>query len=298
MKAWKPLLTRLAIYLALLYVLVPAAIKYRGIHPQISINELYAPIVFLGVIAAFILLKREELKTYKYTFSWKQALIFGLLGYSAFAAYLIQQNMWFGYNYNVQALLLGWTLYVTGSLFLFVAVFNTKFVKDFLKPIMLTITLMAVYTGGSILLNLSGYGLGRQLTKILAPLLGLTNTVYVEYEPGPAPLVVVDDFRAIIGPPCTGITSLILFTGLFLFVVLLDWTKINKKALLWIYPLGATGMFIIAFLRVYILFLIGANWSPKFALSAFHTNAGWVLFVSYFLIYFWYMYPKMQYGKL
>ncbi|MBW2969818.1 archaeosortase/exosortase family protein, partial [Candidatus Woesearchaeota archaeon] len=101
------------------------------------------------------------------------------------------------------------------------------------------------------------------------------------------------DFTATIGPPCTGITSLILFTGLFLFVVLLDWKKINKKTLLWIYPIGATGMFILAFIRLYVLFLVGANWSKEFAMKGFHNNASWIIFVLYFLIYFYITYPKM-----
>ena len=113
-------------------------------------------------------------------------------------------------------------------------------------------------------------------------------------KPGPAPLLRADGFSAVIGPPCTGITSLILFTGMFLFIVFLDWEKLNKKALLWIYPVGAFGMFLVAFLRVYVLYLVGANWSPQFALAGFHNNAGWILFVLYFLVYFYYAYPLMK----
>jgi len=293
MNSWKPFIKRLGIYLILLYGLIPLGIKWRGTTPQISVNALYGPIVFAGLLTAFIILKREELKTFDYKLSWKQAIIFGLLAYSAFAGYLIVQNTYFGMEYNIQALMLGWTLYLLGGLLLFTAVFNTNFVKHFLKSILLTFAVIIVYGGTSILLNLSGQPIANWLAKILAPLLALTNNVTIDVQPGSDPLLRADSFSAIIGSPCTGITSLILFTGLFLFIVILDWQKINKKTALWIYPVGAIGILIVAFLRLYLLYLIGANWSPKFALAAFHTNAGWILFVLYFLAYFYFTYPLL-----
>jgi len=293
MHSWKPFLKRLAIYLILLYAVIPMAILKLGTKPQISINALYVPIAFAGLLGAFILLKREELKTFDYRFSWKQAVLFGLLAYSFFAAYIVQQRMWWGYEQGLPYLLAGWAFYLIGGFLLLTAVFNLHFVKNFIKPILLSFLAIIIYGGGAVLLNLTGYPMARMLAGILAKILGFTNTVTVSYQPGPAPYVSADSFSAFVGPPCTGITSLVLFTGLFLFVILLDWKKINKKAAAWIYLVGIAGMFLVAFLRLYLLFYIGANYSPQFALAGFHSNAGWLLFVAYFLIYFWFTYPKM-----
>lgn len=295
---WKPFLKRLVIFLILLYAIVPFAVYKIGTKPQISINVLYVPIAFAAILGAFIPLKREEIKTFDYAFSWKQAFIFGLLAYSTFLAYIFQQNMWWGYKYNLQYLLTGWMLYIVGGILLFLAVFNLNFARNFIKQLLSAFIILGAYAGGSVLLNLTGYKVANLLVHPLKLFLGPTNNVTISYNSGPAPLVSTENFSATVGPPCTGITSLILFTGLFLFVVMLDWKRINKKALLWIYPLGAAGMFIMAFLRLYLLFWIGANWSPKFALAGFHTNAGWLLFVGYFLVYFWFMYPKMLNRKL
>jgi exosortase/archaeosortase family protein len=299
LQAWKPLIIRLAIFLILLITVIPAAIIRIGTKPQISTNVLYVPVVLAGLLIAFIILKREELAEFKYKFSIKQAFLFGILAYSLFLAYILQQRQWWGVEFNVQYLVIGWLLYLIGGFLLLLAIFGTEFVKHFKKPITLSVVVVAVYSVTALLLNLASYPLTRLLAIPLAKLLSLTNEVQTTIDI--APNISAGNFNATIGPPCTGVTSLILFTGLFLFVVLLDWEKMNKKALLWIYLLGAIGMFIVAFLRLYLLFYIGANISQKFAMAGFHTNAGWLLFVGYFLIYFWFMYPKMlsnQHRKL
>ena len=286
---WKPFITRLIIFLILLYAIIPAGIYKIGTKPLITINAFYVPIAAAGMLFAFILLKKEEIKNFQYTFSWKQTFLFGILAYCLFTAYLVQQNQY--WEHRTAHLLTGYALYMIGGILLLLAVYNTKFVKHFIKPITASLILIIAYSAGSLLLNLLGYPLTRIISIPLAKLLSLTNTVTMTVDY--APTLQADTFSATIGPPCTGITSLILYTGLFIFAALLDWKRINKKTILAIYLLGAIGMFIIAFLRLWLLYLVGANWSASFAMKGFHTNAGWILFVAYFAIYFWITYPKM-----
>lgn len=288
---WKPFITRLAIFLILLYTIIPAAVLKIGTKPQLTVSVLYMPIIFAGLVAAFILMKKDELKTFKYTFSWKQTILFGILAYALFTAYIVQQKQYWGWENAIAQTITGYALYLIGGLILFLAVFNTDFAKYFKKTILMSFIIIIGYGGGATALSLAGYPITRAIIKPLVALLSLTNTVSLTIDN--APWVTVGDFSAVIGPPCTGITSLILFTGLFLFVVILDWKKINKKALLWMYPVGAVGMFLLAFLRLYLLFLIGANYSSKFAMAGFHNNASWIIFVVYFMAYFWIAYPRM-----
>ncbi|VVB81790.1 Transmembrane exosortase (Exosortase_EpsH) [uncultured archaeon] len=287
--SWKPFITRLTIFLVLLYMIVPLAVYRIGTKPQMTISVLYIPIIFAGMLATFVLIKRDELKKFNYTTNWKQTILFGILAYSFFTAYILQQKQY--WTSGLAHMLTGFALYAVGGILLLLAVFNTKFVKTHIKQIVLSLVIIVLYGAGSTALSLAGYPLTRALAKPLTMLLSLTNNVTITINN--APSVTADSFSAVIGPPCTGITSLILFTGLFIFVLALDWKKINKKTMLWVYLLGAVGMFIVAFLRLYLLFYIGANWSPEFAMKGFHTNAGWILFVMYFLVYFWITYPKM-----
>lgn len=290
---WKPFLTRLAVFLILVYGVVPTAIYSIGIHPQIKVNMLLTPVAILGTIAAFVIFKREELKKFSYTFSWKQALIFTILGYTQFVLYIFQQNTWLGYHYNIPFLILGGIYFFGGSLFIFLAVFQLNFFKHFLKSVLLSFATIFLYILFALFSQaIAGWPLTRIMTKTLAWLLSLTNKVTTNYD-GIWPYLQADNFSAYIAPACTGVTSLVLFTGLYLLTVLLDWKKLNKTAIFWVYIGGIVGVFIMALLRLYLLFLIGGNWSSKFALAGFHTNAGWAFFVTFFLVYLWFAYPRM-----
>jgi exosortase/archaeosortase family protein len=55
-------------------------------------------------------------------------------------------------------------------------------------------------------------------------------------------------------------------------------------------------MFITNILRIFLLFLIGAHYSPKLAVGLFHTNLGWILFIVYFGI-FWIIAQRFIYKK-
>jgi hypothetical protein len=109
---------------------------------------------------------------------------------------------------------------------------------------------------------------------------------------------VLNDFYVIIGEACSGVDSGIMFAGVFLFIALLDWPRLKHKLFLAMLPFGMIGMFLMNVLRVSALVVIGANYSPEFALTMFHNNAGWMLFVAYTLGFWWWAYPKVSKGKV
>jgi exosortase/archaeosortase family protein len=122
------------------------------------------------------------------------------------------------------------------------------------------------------------------------------------------PLIGIGTFSAIIGKPCSGIDSLLLFTALYSLMLILDWKRMNKAKAIAFF---AIGMFITNILRIFVLFLVGAHYSPKLVVGLFHlafspttfsgnhksdnprrsrdylyTNLGWILFIAYFAV-FW-----------
>lgn len=101
------------------------------------------------------------------------------------------------------------------------------------------------------------------------------------------PLVLrVNSFSVIVGQACSGIDSIFLFTVLYWFFGVVDWHEFNKFKLVLTFLPAVLGLFAMNILRIYLLVLIGALWSPALALGLFHTYAGLILFMLYFLI-FW-----------
>jgi exosortase/archaeosortase family protein len=113
---------------------------------------------------------------------------------------------------------------------------------------------------------------------------------------GGGPLLGINNFRAIVGKSCSGIDSFLLFTSLYTLIFILDYKRLKKKLAILLYFLGIVGMFFVNILRIFLLFIIGAYIDAKFAVGLFHTNAGWVLFLGYFFIY-WIIVSKYIYIK-
>jgi len=107
---------------------------------------------------------------------------------------------------------------------------------------------------------------------------------------------ILNNFRVIIGQPCSGIDSMLLFISLYLIIAIMDWKRINKKMAILLFFIGAVGMYLTNILRIFILFLVGIYISPKFAVGLFHTNIGWILFIIFFFIY-WSIGSKFIYKK-
>jgi len=186
-------------------------------------------------------------------------------------------------SYALGALLLGMTLYGM-----------TFFLKE--RKAFLTGAVVGVsFVGSSLLFRqlwplLSNLVVG--LNEMLLAPFGSVETVF-----GPAPSLVLNGFGVVIGEACAGVDSAILFAGVFLFIALLDWPGLKHKIFIGMLPFGLIGMFLVNVVRVGLLMIVGAFYSPEFALSMFHGNAGWVLFVIYTLAFWWWAYPRVTQGK-
>jgi len=99
------------------------------------------------------------------------------------------------------------------------------------------------------------------------------------------PTIGIQGFVAGVYNVCSGVDSMGFFTLAYFMLVVLNW----KRVIFWraaiMYIPGLIGIFILNILRVYVLIIIGAKLSSDFALNAFHTNAGMVFSVIYFIIF-------------
>lgn len=111
------------------------------------------------------------------------------------------------------------------------------------------------------------------------------------------PRLILPNFRAQIAAQCSGIEGMTLFILLFTVIVIVDWKTINKIKLIPIYMLGLAGMIAINILRIYAIFVIGNIYSVEFAIGLFHSNAGWILFTVYFLVFEYLTYSWLRKKK-
>jgi exosortase/archaeosortase family protein len=128
--------------------------------------------------------------------------------------------------------------------------------------------------------------------------LSLTFDV-VYFSPGShvsGPKLGIQGFLVSISDACSGIDSLLLFLSLYSLLFILDWRRMHIKRMLILFIPGIIGTILYNILRIYSLILVGVFYDPQFAVDAFHTNAGWILFLIFFFI-FWHFGSKWVYKK-
>lgn len=113
---------------------------------------------------------------------------------------------------------------------------------------------------------------------------------------GGGPMLYLNGFSAIIGRPCAGIDSLLLYIAVFALIIILDYKKMKKWPTAIFFVVGAIGMFFVNIIRLLLLFIIGSTIDARFALGLFHTNIGWILFMIYFVVY-WVIIRRYIYEK-
>jgi exosortase/archaeosortase family protein len=123
------------------------------------------------------------------------------------------------------------------------------------------------------------------VSSILYSILSLAYPVTYSISDS-GPILQIYDFAVSIGAPCSGIDSMFLFIAFFAGIFALDHKKIRRGRYVILLITGLAGVYAMNILRLLLLILVGIHISPDLAVGLFHTNAGWVLFVVYFLCYY------------
>jgi exosortase/archaeosortase family protein len=106
--------------------------------------------------------------------------------------------------------------------------------------------------------------------------------------------MIYDGFAVQIAEACSGVYSIFIFTGLYLFAVFLDWKVMNKKKAALMFIPAVVGAFLANVLRVFLLMVVGAHVSREAALGLYHSYAGMIFFLLYFLIFWGIFYKWMK----
>ncbi|MBW2992467.1 exosortase/archaeosortase family protein [Candidatus Woesearchaeota archaeon] len=252
---------------------------------------LLALIVFLifFFISKYTILELKKLKPFSFrrfgtflTLNLVCFIAFFLLNkFMATNSITVYQNKW---TFLIPWYILGISL----TVFLLLAIFDLKYLLNFVWDFkLLALTSLGV---GMLFLYLYPvfYRTWGFFSKIVAlavfAMLKLTFPS-AQLPDHHVPRLVLPNFRAQIAAQCSGIEGMTLFILLFTIIVIVDWQMINKWKLIPMYILGLAGMLFVNILRIYTIFFIGNVYSVEFAIGLFHSNAGWILFTVYFLIF-------------
>lgn len=178
------------------------------------------------------------------------------------------------------------------SIFIFGSFLGYDFIKKNYGSLILSYTLSLVTFFLASVGSLIWFYMANNIAFVAENLLKLVGFENVVNQPGLAPIVGTEEFFVRITALCSGTDSLILFAVMYFIFFAFDYDIMNKKKALWYFIIGIIGILIINTIRITALIYIGTH-DPEFALGAFHTNAGWFLFLIYFLIYWNLVYRRI-----
>lgn len=198
--------------------------------------------------------------------------------------------------------ILWWTLGLAVIFSLAIALFGLDYLKYFTNTFKKELSIFAVLTFFVVTLSKLSQKLWPFFSKLVAKnvffLLDLFFEGAVFSMEGYVPIIGIPSIIVKIGPPCSGLEGMALFLFAFTCLVLIERENLDKKKVFLLYPLGLFGAFLINTIRMFSILLVGHYTSVEFAVGAFHSNVGWVLFTIYFLSFVYFAYPWMKQRKM
>ena len=301
-KGFKQVLIKLGIFLGL-FILISLIIGQKIVASSLLYGFkifIYGGMgkILLFSVLGFVLLYRKklfEIKYYKYEL---KNLIFLLISFiSVIGFYILELNISL-VSVSLINIILIHLLFLSMFVFLGFGIFGLEFAKDFFKKFKKELLYFLIF--GIIVYSLMNFVwklwpyLSAIVLKIVYFLLKLVSNNVEIIEQATLRL---GSFSAKIGEACSGIYSIFIFSGFYLFAVLLDWKKLNKIKAGLIFIPAVLGAFFVNVLRVFLLFIVGDSFSEKLALGLYHSYVGMIFFMIYFSLFWMIFYKWMKNDK-
>jgi len=251
--------------------------------------------ILLFSVLGFVILYREKLMKLKYYNLKTKDSLFLLLSFILLSVFYIVELNINNIPANILNIILIQILFLSTFLTLVLGIFGLNFVKDFVKEFKRELSYFLIF--GVIV-----YSLMNQVWK-LWPYLSLIvmKITYFFLKLVSDNVAIIGDrtlmfegFPAQIAEACSGIYSIFIFVSLYLFAILLDWKKINKKRAMILFIPAVLGAFAVNILRVFLLFIFGAYVSKSLALGLYHSYVGMIFFMIYFAVFWLLFYNWMK----
>jgi len=266
---------------------------------QTAANILFNKIAALEVLAvvafSFGLYYRTRISKFNHPrINWLKSILFLVLGEIMVAIYYLARastNL-FNITGGITLLAIQAAIFIAlaiAFIFFAIAVFDMnylkKFVQAFKKPLIIAAAITVILYFLLILFQSQWLFFSEGVSNLLNKSLSLFYPVQQSFIKS-TPVLKINDFAVSIGAPCSGIDSMFLFTAFFAALFALDNKRIKKGIYAISFIIGLIGVYFVNVLRLFLLLVAGVEISPRFAIGLFHTNAGWVFFIAYFLCYY------------
>jgi len=303
----KEFIKRSIILIALIFivrVIFQFPIEYYALTAfrQTDANRVFSKIDALKILAVvtifFALYYKDQLMKLKFgKYNLVQSLSYGFTGIAFIVLYYLLRYVTNAYHIDSGfPLLLIWVaiLVSLGSAFLSftVSIFGMSFLQKLYKS--LKYELIAAVSISVVLYNIlmifqkQWLFFSNIVSKVLHWAFSFFYDITYHFQDN-GPILQINDFAVSIGPPCSGIDSMLLFCAFFAAIYALDYKKATRSMFIAAFVIGFIGVYAINVIRLFLLILVGVHYSPELAVGLFHTNAGWVLFLLYFLCYYYLM---------
>jgi exosortase/archaeosortase family protein len=289
-------LIRLAIFL-LIYTVIsiyhPFIIQ-RYHYYLIEVTDKWLFLIMYPILFFFIFLRWSVIKEIKpYKNSPSETLLFLIAAVITFITPVRDLVLEGGFDPITAVFLPVYLSYV----FLFLAVFNMKFVHKFSKEIKFAAIILFSYLFINVLIDeywelFSGV-IVWGLDKVL-PLIDESTRVNPDNFN-----IVMKGFSVYVGPPCAGVYSIVTFVLLFGLAVNLAKrnNKIHKLKAFFAFVSGICLVFLFNIIRVGIIVYVGAFHSPELAIELFHEYLSSIFLIFIFAFYLYLVLPRICVGK-
>jgi exosortase/archaeosortase family protein len=251
--------------------------------------------ILLFSIAGFILLYRKRLTAFqRFKYKPRDALML-LVSVMMLVAFCVVEIYSVIIPLTTLNLILVHIIGISIFLFLAVGIYGISFTKHFLikfkkELFYFLIFGIIVYSLMNVVWNSWPFFSAGVLVavKFLLKVIGVEVAIL-----GPS-TISVNGFAAQIAEACSGVYSIFIFSALYLFIVFLDWEKMNKKKAAIMFVPAVLGAFLFNIIRVFTLMLVGAYISRNLALGMYHSYAGMIFFLIYFGLFWGLGYKYMK----
>jgi len=286
------------------YLSIPEAFYFKwrtGLTKARIINTL----IFTSVI--FLVYVRKRLKELPVP-DWNvnEALTYSALSIIVIISqyllkFVIKTNLAVALKYHLLFAILKYLFNIAFVLCLIVACYGKNFLASFIRhfrnEIIIFSTVGVVYYFLILIFQNIWFPLSRFVAMTLYKVFSMSfDNTYINFDNPAGPRLGVNGFIVGISKDCSGIDSLLLFISLFVFLIVLNWKELNMKHMFVLFWIGLVGTILYNILRIYLLILVGVFISPEFAVDAFHSNIGWILFLAFFAV-FWNFGSRYAYKK-
>lgn len=285
----------IVLFMAFSYIIGTQIFNYNFIEVwKISIYTRIGYILLFSILG-FILLYRKRLTEFsRYKYRSRDALMF-MTSLTCLVAFYIVELYSPTIPFNLVNLLAVHALGILIFVFLALGVYGVSFSKHFLvkfKKELFYFLIFAIitYSFMNLVWSLWPYlSLGvLEATKFMLKTIGINVATFGTDG------ITVNGFSVIIAEACSGIYSIFIFTALYLFIVFIDWNKLNKKKAAALFIPAILGAFAFNIIRVFTLMLVGAYISRNLALGMYHSYSGMLFFLLYFVLFWGLLYKYMK----